>query len=357
MALPDARALVRSITICGQLILTARAMIYGLLRRSHVAALRDVETVEELTDILVLDERRLLELGGDEGDLHNVVALELELVLDITRSNELDGSRGGDLEHVLLAEEVADLDSLAVKVDVDGVVVVHEAHLVLETPLDTRDRVGHVTGAGADAGELLAAAEPHVKGDLVAILGDVDGKVLEVTHEGAAGASDGDNAGLDGDLNALRDGNGPARSAQPASQTSVVRQAGAARGGRRGRRRGRTWCSKSDAWCWSIKLPTGFREETVALGTLVPQNIPSFRPEDSLPAVHPARAPGFSFGSRPHVCVCCGGELKALKLGRPDFSDVAGPIKPPPLPLRSRALFEGAVGPGACVVRKRPPPQ
>lgn len=107
---------------------------------NDVAALRDVETVQELTDILVADTADLLDIGGALGDIleglrcvslaltigseKTYVAGELELILLVGGDLDINTGAAQDAADDLLADEVPDLDLVLVilllKVDVDG---------------------------------------------------------------------------------------------------------------------------------------------------------------------------------------------------------------------------------------------
>lgn len=74
---------------------------------------------------------------------------------------------------------------------------------------DSVDQVGDVGADGPDGGQFLLLSEPLLDADLV--FGgheDVHGQMLEGLGEGAALALDGHHTGLDGHVDALRDGNG-----------------------------------------------------------------------------------------------------------------------------------------------------
>lgn len=162
--------------------------------------LRDVNTIKELTQILLADVGGTLDLGGGEGDEGNVVATELDLVLDVSGSDVLDALGDFDLADALLSKEVTDLDGVAGEGDVDGEMRVDEAHLVEEAASDADDHVVDVRADGADAGELGTLGEPKVDADLLADLLEVHVDVLEVAGELTAGSLDGDASGLDLDI-------------------------------------------------------------------------------------------------------------------------------------------------------------
>jgi len=175
------------------------------------ALLRDVHTIEELTDILVAHLALALDLSGRLGNSVDIVALEDKLVLDLVALLDDGVSAHVDAENLLLAQEVADLDLLvAVDHSVDGKVSVHETHLVAVALGDTSEHVLDGLADGANAGKLLLEALPLLDLDegLLTLLdlGDLDVLVVIVALKLTAGAIDSDRAGLEGNLNALGDG-------------------------------------------------------------------------------------------------------------------------------------------------------
>lgn len=74
----------------------------------NVGALRHVDTVQELSDILVSYTADLLDVGGGLGDGFEGVARQLELILDVLGSLDIDARLHHDLAHKLLAQEVAE---------------------------------------------------------------------------------------------------------------------------------------------------------------------------------------------------------------------------------------------------------
>jgi len=109
----------------------------------------------------------------------------------------------------LLSEEVTDLHSIAVTLDdtVDGEVSVDGTHLVEEA---LRDASNHVLDQGFDcsqAGDMLPSTLPDSKKNLVGrALGepDIHINVSDILRECSSRTSDRNDAGLDGDLDALR---------------------------------------------------------------------------------------------------------------------------------------------------------
>lgn len=174
--------------------------VCSLVVGTNATLLADVDSIEELTDILFLDTSDVVDLGGGLGHLLEVVSGEDDLVLDVGRAN------GDSVEHVdgtvdLLTQEVDDLDDLSVVTDGgrDGEVCVDKAHLVLESLGDTEDQVVDVRADGADASDVLLVSKPDLNNDLSVSNVDVRGEVLERTGEGSTGANNGDLTGLHGD--------------------------------------------------------------------------------------------------------------------------------------------------------------
>jgi len=163
-----------------------------------------------LSDILVADSADLLDVGSALGDLLEVVTGELQLVLDVLGSLDLDTVGHNDTANELLAQEVSDLNlhaaSLVVllEVDVDGEMGVDVAHLVLVALGDTNDHVVDDGADGAESGDVLAGTVVHLDVDDV-LLGvrEADSQVLERLLENATGAGDGDMSGLDLDLDCV----------------------------------------------------------------------------------------------------------------------------------------------------------
>jgi hypothetical protein len=165
--------------------------------------LAHVDTVQELSDILVLDLGDLLDLRAVDAEVLNAVALEDDFVLDLRAVN------GDSLDHLhsaddLLSQEVADLDQvLGVRdVNVDGEMRVDELHLVLEALGDTNHHVLDVGDNGSLHSVLLGSSKPHLDGDLLRSLISVDisRDGFEAAGQRSAGALHGDGTGGDGNI-------------------------------------------------------------------------------------------------------------------------------------------------------------
>jgi hypothetical protein len=174
----------------------------------ELALLGDVDTIQELTDILVPDGGGLLDVGSRLGDVAEVVTDQGDLILLVLGVEDSDALQHGDLHDDLLAQEVADLDGSLIIGDnnVDGEMGVDEAHLVLVTLGDTDDHVVDQGADGAEASNVLALAVPDNEAEAGGIqLNNVHLDVTEVLVEGTTGTGDGDLASLDLDLDALGD--------------------------------------------------------------------------------------------------------------------------------------------------------
>lgn len=171
--------------------------------------LRHVQTVQELTDILVSDGGRLLDEGSGQGNGFDVVTLQDQFVLLLGRVDHGHTGLHLDAPDVLLAEEVTDLDQAVVLADdaVDGEMGMYGAHLVLESLGDALDHVLNVGTDGADGGDLLLGTEPLLHHQLLlGHLVHVHGQVAEALAELAPGSVHRHDTGMDLGRNSLRDG-------------------------------------------------------------------------------------------------------------------------------------------------------
>ena len=80
-------------------------MVY-LCLLDNVGALGDVDTVQELSDILVSYTADLLDVGGGLRDGLEGISGELELILDVLGGLDVDTSLHHDLANELLTQEV-----------------------------------------------------------------------------------------------------------------------------------------------------------------------------------------------------------------------------------------------------------
>ena len=171
--------------------------LHLLLRLGDWALLRDVNSVEELTQILLPDVGSLLNLGGGKGDQSEVVTTELNLVLDVVGAHVIDSVAKLDFTDTLLSKEVADFHDLSGDGYIDGEMGVDEAHLVDEATGDSNNHVVDVGHDGPNASELLLGGEPEVKAELLALTDElkVHVGVLEAADELSTGSLDSDAPG------------------------------------------------------------------------------------------------------------------------------------------------------------------
>ena len=118
-----------------------RSVIY-LFWDNNGGLLRNIQTVQELTDILVLNSGWLLDTSGRLWDGLDIVAINVQLVL--LGLGDLDGDAGGhwDLAEELLAQEITNLQKLT-SLDngaVDGEMGIGGTELVAETKSNTLKR-------------------------------------------------------------------------------------------------------------------------------------------------------------------------------------------------------------------------
>lgn len=172
--------------------------------------LGNVDTIQELTDILVSDSADLLDVSGVlRNSLQGVTGKDQLILLG---GGGLNGDTVKDLHlsDSLLTQEVSDLDVLLAvnlnNVDIDWEMRVDVSHLVLVTLGDTGDQVGNQGLDGSQSGDVLSVTV--VDGDLdslVGHLGEGNVNVLEVLLQLTSWASNVDGSGLDVDGNALWD--------------------------------------------------------------------------------------------------------------------------------------------------------
>jgi hypothetical protein len=169
-------------------------------------ALRNVDTVQELTDILVLDSGDLLNAGSRLWDSIEIVASNDQLILLGSGSLTGDTLQHLDAESNLLSQEVTDLNFLTVVVNdnVDGKMGIYVTHLVFKTLGNTSDHVVDNGTDGTDAGDVLTVAVVDDKLELLLTDRlDLHVKMAKVLGELTTGTLDGHNARLDVDFNVI----------------------------------------------------------------------------------------------------------------------------------------------------------
>ena len=106
-----------------------------LFSSSDGSLFADIQTIQELSDVLVLDGGWLLDQGSALGDLLDVVTFKDQLVLLRLAVGDGDTGNHADFPDVLLSQEVSDLYQGSFFTDgaIDGEMSVYSSHLVLET--------------------------------------------------------------------------------------------------------------------------------------------------------------------------------------------------------------------------------
>merc|ERR1719272_1252271 len=180
-----------------------------------------VDTIKKLTNILVLDQTRLVDISSCLGDLLDVVSDQDKLVFHHGRVSTAgrDSLTKGHLSDLLLTQKVPDLDGLLIITyrAVDGKMGICETHFVPETLGNTGHHVGDVGAEGSDAGNIVALAEPHIALEvrlalpLVPTSGSplndrhVERPVSQVLGQSATGSCDGHHTTTDRHGDTLRD--------------------------------------------------------------------------------------------------------------------------------------------------------
>lgn len=154
---------------------------------------RHVDTIKELTDILVAHQHRQMNLRGYPSHLHtnhtrnrhslDIISLKNDLILLSIRLRHSHSLLHGDVTHSLLSEEVTNLHLLSLLVDgyVDGEVSVHKTHLVTISVSHASDHVADVRADCPYHRNVLVESEPEIHDHSIALLANVHKLVGEVT--------------------------------------------------------------------------------------------------------------------------------------------------------------------------------
>ncbi|KAH3674063.1 hypothetical protein OGATHE_002043 [Ogataea polymorpha] len=178
-------------------------------RLHNVASFRNIDTVQELSDILV----------SDPADLLNVCARLRHVLERVSLDNELVFLGGGDdglaaLPHLdfsepFFSQEVSDLDVLLTilvhNVDVDREVGIHKPHLVSEADSDALDQVGNDRFHGSQRGDMFSVSVVNSDFNLcIGQLGEGNIDVAQVFLQFTARASHEDVTRLNDERHVLR---------------------------------------------------------------------------------------------------------------------------------------------------------
>jgi len=146
-------------------------------------------------------------------DKLDVIAFEVDLILNVIRPRDFNSAEHLDLAHTLLAKEVTEFEefSLSANIGIDGKVSIHKTHGVSEALSGADDHVGHVTAHSAHGRKNLTRTGPNLNlQGLCALLiieeEHIDGKMLEVLLQLSAGPLDDNGTSLDLHLASRRDG-------------------------------------------------------------------------------------------------------------------------------------------------------
>lgn len=186
-------------------------MLFFLLS-NDIALLRHVDTVKELSDILVSNLAALLDIRRALGDILNGVAAKDKLILLSLGNFDIDARAHDHPADDFLANEVPDLHfgaaSLLVllEVDVDGEMGVDVSELVEVALGDTDDEVVKERPHGSESGNIFPGAVVDKNGEGVGLgLGEGDRDVAQVLGKLSSGTLDRDKPRLDVDLDPLGD--------------------------------------------------------------------------------------------------------------------------------------------------------
>merc|ERR1740121_2352113 len=176
------------------------------------SALGAVDTIKELTNILVADEARLVDQSSGTGDVINIDTLDEDLILGRLGLDGLSSPDHIDDTVDLLSQEVLDGDALATidNLSSDRKVRIHQSHMVSVALGNTRNHIVDVGADRAQASRLLGQSEEEADLNLLSTidLGDGPRKVTEVTLQLTLWALDNHLTGLDVHGHALRDRDG-----------------------------------------------------------------------------------------------------------------------------------------------------
>lgn len=177
-----------------------------------MALFGDVDTIQELSNILVSDSTDLLDISTGLGNGFDRVTFDNQFILLGSRQGSGDTFWDQHLSDSSFTQEVSDFNELlgvfVDDVDVDWEMRVNESHLVLVTDSNTLDQVGDQRLDGSQGGDVLSVTVVDVKLDFSVgnlFEGNVD--VLQFLNKGTSWTSDSDNSGLDLDSDTFWNGN------------------------------------------------------------------------------------------------------------------------------------------------------
>merc|ERR1719370_676214 len=163
---------------------------------------RNVETIQELSDILVLDSRALLDTSSRLGHEFDIISIDVKFVLLSLGDFHSNPWGHWHFSEEFFSQEVSDLEGTASINNgaVDGEMGVGGTELVSEAESNTLGHVGNVRADSSDSSLVLRGAHPLFhQNRLVGRRFHLDFKMTEVFGKGSSWTGDGDNTGLNGD--------------------------------------------------------------------------------------------------------------------------------------------------------------
>lgn len=171
-----------------------------------------VDSIQEFTNILALDQTRLVDQSSAPRGQIDVGSHQVQLILSALVFRDLGISEHVDGSDNFFSQEVTDLDALSSVGDGSGdrEMRVHQTQGVLKLLGHTSHHVTNVRADRSQAGDLLRQSEVEGDLDFAAPIRQVDGdrKMAEVSLQLSMGTGDLDLAGRDLHGNSLGDGHG-----------------------------------------------------------------------------------------------------------------------------------------------------
>ena len=173
----------------------------------------NVDTIQELTDILVSDTADLLNISGVLGNVFNRVTGQDQFILLGGREFDIDTFSNWDQSDLLVTQEVSDFNELLTVlvngVNIDWEMRVDVSQLVLVTLGDTSDQVVNQRLNSSQSGNVLSVTVVDGNLDqLLADLGESNINVLQGLDQSTSWTSNLNDSGLDANGNTFWNSNG-----------------------------------------------------------------------------------------------------------------------------------------------------
>ena len=162
----------------------------------------NVDTIQELTDILVSDTTDLLDVSSVLGNVFDGVTSQNNFILDVGGEFNRDTFSNWDFSDLLVTQEVSDFNELSTvffnNINIDREMRVNVSQLVLVTLGDTSDQVRNQRFHGSQSSNVLSVTIVNGNSDLlVRNLLESNINVLQVLGQGTSWTSNLDDSGLD----------------------------------------------------------------------------------------------------------------------------------------------------------------